>query len=182
MKIILAYLLHWANSAPPRHRGLRVVFYRAKDIILARYGKEDGFDLQVIEHTCWDCDGDGCDRCNGTGVYRTVYVKLAVTRFGPFKFHSPDESAIDDCPLVWRIKSNSTMTGIVKHKSHKRLAPIATAIIFVYLGWRQPKRLPIALWRLLAPQSIQGLESRVKFLSLRLKRTLFRPRYTDVPF
>ncbi len=66
--------LHWfalANTRPWPG------FYAFKDRFLRRYGRQDGYDFQTIEHECWSCDGTGmwfrerCGRCNN-GVYRTT--------------------------------------------------------------------------------------------------------------
>lgn len=53
----------------------KIYFYPFKDKFLRRFAERDGYDLQVIEHECWDCAGNGCHSCDD-GVYRRVEVWL----------------------------------------------------------------------------------------------------------
>lgn len=77
-------------------------FYPLKDKLLRKYGKPDGYDLQVIHHRCWSCEGTGiythwdgdeeeCEACEGTGIYRTVRVILARYILGQSVYHIPSK-------------------------------------------------------------------------------------------
>lgn len=64
-------------------------FYQVKDHLLEQYGVPDGYDLQVIEDICYNCNGDGCWRCNkGVWARRTFY--LLRFRIGSRVFHKPE--------------------------------------------------------------------------------------------
>lgn len=64
-------------------------FYRLKDRILEQYGDPDGYDLQIIEDLCFNCNGDGCWRCDkGVWDRRTFY--LLRYHVGGLVFHKPE--------------------------------------------------------------------------------------------
>lgn len=98
---LIAPILGAANAAPP---GLdRERFYAIKGHILRTYGRPDGFDVQQIEHECWRCGGSGnepyswdnndwlnpCLKCDGTGVYERIYIRLDRWRLGKRAFYIP---------------------------------------------------------------------------------------------
>lgn len=101
---IIARLLWMANTRPPAVH--RREFYDLKDRLLHRYAIAVGEDIQRIRKVCWDCDGSGvvngrwiseaaayslaeCDRCDGTGIYNTIYVALKRWDFAGYVFHQP---------------------------------------------------------------------------------------------
>jgi len=91
----VAELLWLANSAPPP--AFRREFYVMKDKILAEHGRKVGEDLQRIDRPCWGCNGTGqgfddlndCYRCDGSGVFETVYVRLERWNLAERIFHRP---------------------------------------------------------------------------------------------
>lgn len=64
------------------------LFYRIKDQILERFGIPDGYDLQIIEHYCYACDGLGCFRCD-KGVWDRKKWYLLRYKLGSHVFHQP---------------------------------------------------------------------------------------------
>lgn len=87
-RAVIARLLHLANSSPPAVG--RTEFYALKERLCRRYGRMEGYDLQHIVKSCWDCDGrKGCWRCGGSGVYSQVWVYLERWRIGGYVFHKP---------------------------------------------------------------------------------------------
>lgn len=93
---LLSWLLQHANTAPPVSR---FRFYRMKGDILRRHGQLDAVkvcDWQDCSLTCNSCDGTGglwepggCYKCEGSGIYRHVYVPLARWWIGGRMFHLP---------------------------------------------------------------------------------------------
>lgn len=83
-------LLTLANSG--EYPGKRDYFYPVKDLILRRYGRQDGHDKQVLIKQCWHCivtRSDTCLKCNGTGIYRTDVHWLERWVLGKELFHIP---------------------------------------------------------------------------------------------
>lgn len=72
-----------ANSNPPPG------FYGFKDRFLRRFATRAGWDKQTIEHDCWSCEGAGCHRCSGSGVYRTTEHWLERWDLGGAIYHRP---------------------------------------------------------------------------------------------
>lgn len=113
--------LHWfhlANAAPDYF--LKRDFYAFKRRFLARHATPDGYDLQIIQPTCWTCDGTGtfcqdmeCRRCAGTGVYgREREIILCRFDLVGRVYHIPTEPGEidpDDVPIKNEIE------GLVKH-------------------------------------------------------------------
>jgi|GEM_PF-2821193 len=63
-------------------------FYALKDALLESFGALQGYDLQIIEDLCWNCDGAGCRRCVG-GVWNRRRVYLLRFRLHGRIFHRP---------------------------------------------------------------------------------------------
>ena len=86
----LAATMRVANSAPCSR------WYALKDRFCERFGTRDGYDLQRLK--CWGyysrqlggfagCIGPDCQKCGGTGVHRTTYLRRY--RIGSRIFHRP---------------------------------------------------------------------------------------------
>jgi hypothetical protein len=90
-------LNRWARS----HRGPRVAqVYALKNrmirVLYERHGAEVYRDVQVFP--CWGwrwegCDGDDCEKCHGTGVFRTVRLLRFVFHVGGrrYTWHQPQD-------------------------------------------------------------------------------------------
>lgn len=103
MKVILnllGFVLHIANSDPPRLRQPRDDFFDLKDAILKRYGTLLTAEIQHIKKECWLCGGSGkferwdgnfepCRKCGGTGIFDEFWVILSKYRLGRHCFHMP---------------------------------------------------------------------------------------------
>jgi hypothetical protein len=102
-QLILSWLLHHAN----RHTKSES-FYKIKDEILTRYGKQVGYDIQHIPgKTCNSCGGRGqhpkysntppykiydwadCYHCWGGWYKFPKWICLARIEFGTYIFHKP---------------------------------------------------------------------------------------------
>jgi hypothetical protein len=98
---VIGRLLHSANARPPIDDDDRHLFYTMKDRILARHGVIVGTDIQRIVLKCRVCDGTGlwhywephradtCERCWGSGVYRTDFHRLERWQLAGYTFHRP---------------------------------------------------------------------------------------------
>lgn len=73
-------------------RSTRRRFYEVKEIFLRRYSSSliEGRIARVERKDCWSCDGDGCERCDGTGIYseRTLYAHYLYIEGTRYSFHS----------------------------------------------------------------------------------------------
>jgi hypothetical protein len=121
---MIAKLLHIANSSPPNKKR----FYDMKERILARYGAEDGYDVQHFEgKRCYGCDGTGtyyhwsgdddyCYKCSGSGWFKhECWVTLKRWKLGTYTFHQPDgvSRVKPDPPLGIQIES------FIEHKFYR---------------------------------------------------------------
>lgn len=78
-------LLSLANAGSYPYK---LKFYQVKDFILERYGIPDGYDLQILEDACYNCDGAGCWRCD-KGVWSRRQWYLLRFKLGRHVFHQP---------------------------------------------------------------------------------------------
>lgn len=87
-------------------------FYQVKDHLLEQYGVPDGYDLQIIEDPCYNCNGTGCWRCDkGVWARRTFY--LLRFRIGSHVFHKPERFLP---PAYGRQKDlRETVKGRIRH-------------------------------------------------------------------
>ena len=92
----------WALNVLAREKRLRKVaprgFYCCKNELI-KYLYTHGYCREVLEHVqkfeCWNCDGDGCYRCDN-GVYKRIYLYAFKFLVGGrcFKWHQP-QSLVD---------------------------------------------------------------------------------------
>ena len=86
-----------------RSRHTRRVFYGIKDRFIRRYGREGvGQRVRHEVSECWGCDGEGCSRCDGTGIYseRWLYVHRFYVAGQRYCFHSYQEPAYLEAGIV----------------------------------------------------------------------------------
>jgi len=130
--LLLGYVLHLANAAPPSFG--KDDFYALKDRLLRRFGEQCvGHDWQHITKKCWTCYGDGCHRC-GDGIYDEFWTQLERWVLGDERFHRPVQRFARDPgrPV--------TIDGYVRHANvdHRTAAE---ARLWLYLFFAP------ALWR-----------------------------------
>lgn len=126
----LARVMKIANTKPEWPDS----FYPIKSAILKTWGRADGFDRQLIEYQCWGKTGyyNGyycnpyCEKCNGTGAYDRVCIRLDRYRLGDSLFHIPNGRTLTQakqyCDIVGRVKHQQRRTN--------RLAIIALGQMF----------------------------------------------------
>lgn len=121
---VLAALLWRANAIASRLDDYeKHAFYAIKDRILTRWADAESLmDVQKIVRECRGCYGTGewrgysgrrsepCQRCNGTGVYRTDYFGLARYNLAGRVFHRPVRKWTELPP-----DTAVTIDGHVKH-------------------------------------------------------------------
>jgi hypothetical protein len=123
----IARVLRAANSRPFN----RDMFYPIKTAILHAYATEEPFDVQRIAKDCWGCSGTGmehgyddlneCRRCEGSGVYDVVYVKLKRWNLAGSIFHEPVERlAKDEADYYVRLEKAYQIEGLIKHRRCQR--------------------------------------------------------------
>jgi hypothetical protein len=98
MRFLFGKLLQLANSNAPSG------FYDFKREFLERNARRDGFDLQYIEKECWGewnvwgdqggCEGKGCPRCCGTGIFSRRYHLLERFEYAGRLFHIPRTDSV----------------------------------------------------------------------------------------
>jgi hypothetical protein len=114
-------------------------FYPLKDKLLRTHGKPDGYDLQIIHHRCWSCEGTGiythwdgdeeeCDACEGTGIYRTVRVILARYILGQSVYHIPGK----DYDLQDKSAPKNIIDGFIVHDDVDRDAVLRALKILLF--------------------------------------------------
>ncbi len=152
--IINLFTLANSGDYPGKHD----VFYPFKNRFLRRWGKFDEYDRQVIIRECWSCDGKGwqefshsacsCEKCGGTGVWRTDVYWLERYRLGKEVFHIPVPAhklpiLIPD-PVILH-------SGHIKHEPvdnvKARRACVALIILFdVGMAWKMFSLLAQRIW------------------------------------
>jgi hypothetical protein len=133
--IILSWLLHQANrfSSSPG-------FYHIKDLILTKYGKQVGYDIQKIDgKKCWSCDGTGlharysntppykpydyddCWHCIGGWYKLPKWICLARIKFGKYTFHKPlkreecVKNPFTEEEMGWKVTDQPVIKGYIEH-------------------------------------------------------------------
>jgi len=104
VKKIISELLWLANSRPPALE--RESFYKMKSVLLNRYGKKSGIDVQHIKKECWEC--------NKNGIYQEFWTMLQKYQLGNHIFHVPISERLYENPNI-----KVTITDYIKHKSPK---------------------------------------------------------------
>lgn len=85
--------------------GQKVWFYRLKNLTM-KWLYLNGYCIEVKrsvqEFPCWTCDGDGCFRCDGTGVHHRVHLFSFRFRVKDFyiAWHIPEQLADWDVALT----------------------------------------------------------------------------------
>lgn len=73
--------------------------YEAKELLI-KYLYQHDYCTNVVEHRmvqeCWNCDGEGCERCDWTGAYAVHYLVAFTFLVGNkrYRWHTP-KSHID---------------------------------------------------------------------------------------
>ena len=127
-------------------------FYKIKTLILLKYGKVDGYDLQTIKKGCYSCNGKGiykssyklpetCWNCFGTGIYKEKHVVLSRFILNGHLFHCPvgeltgGKIRVNADEGSYYYKFEGTITnnihGLIKHQPIKGNA----TWWFYYLLW-----------------------------------------------
>ena len=162
--MILSTLLHFANREIQNHYRYREEFYRIKDIILKKHGKQVGYDVQHFKgKRCWSCNGTGehvrysnyppyraydwseCWSCNGSGFYRMpLWVCLDRIQFGRYVFHKPLKRELhignpfNKKNLGWEVSANPIIEGRIEHEEHWFGEYALLLILFFYSpDWKQ---------------------------------------------
>lgn len=98
-------------------------FYQLKSRLLRKYGKQDGYDLQIIDRHCYSCEGTGiymryghktgrtCNSCGGSGIYMTKQIALRRFILNDQVFHEPAPE-ISTSDLLF----HSKIKGLIKHE------------------------------------------------------------------
>jgi hypothetical protein len=135
MKVFLPWVLHHAN----RFRSTDQL-YEIKDLILTRYGKQIGYDIQKIEgKKCHSCGGtgwhtrysntypykpydyDGCWHCIGGWYKLPKWVCLARITFGKYTFHKPlkreecVKNPFTEEAMGWKVMDQPVIKGYIEH-------------------------------------------------------------------
>lgn len=149
IKLILSYLLHHANR---EYRSDD--FYKVKDMILTRYGKVVGHDVQFIEgKKCHSCQGRGyrykyglngkpydtadCWHCWGGWYKQPTWVLLQRVKFGQYTFHKPAERKygknnpfINECGV-----NKEVIEGYIDH-TRTNYGKDARVVLFLLYDWK----------------------------------------------
>jgi hypothetical protein len=147
---LLSYLLHHAN------RETKVEgFYKIKDRILTKYGKDVGCDVQFIEgKKCRSCEGRGyhykygrngkpydtadCYHCWADGWYKPpTWVLLKRIQFGRYIFHKPIERKYGKVnPFVNETDVNKeVIEGYIEH-TRTDFGKDALMILYLLYDWK----------------------------------------------
>lgn len=149
---IISRLLQHANSDPQVPRGQ---FYAMKTAILTDLAEPCGVDWQDVSRICYSCDGTGglyepggCYKCEGSGIYRRVYVPLHRWRIGGRVFHVPGESQSR------RPEAAIAIRGRIQHKPSRCAwhAALLLAVMYdrAYAVTLLKELWPLRVWREIA--------------------------------
>lgn len=140
MTRLVCWLLWAANTSPPYFHSQH--FYAMKSVLLRRWAKPDGHDVQHIRDDCFACNGTGrhcegqsCRRCFGTGAWKEKWYRLDRWRWHGRVFHTP----------AWEItrrdmQRDATVEGRIRHDEELGRFPMEAALWLALLFDR-------ALWR-----------------------------------
>lgn len=152
-----AFLLHHANRAIKDFCWGQYVgdFYRVKDVILRKYGKAVGYDIQHIEgKKCRSCGGKSyhpkysnrypynvydyadCWHCCGGWFKYPQWICLERIAFGGYIFHRPLKREL--CvknpftaeELGWQVSATPVIQGYIEHSS-SWIGKYAIALIMI---------------------------------------------------
>lgn len=144
-------LFHYCNSA--NYCG-KSTFYWLKPRVLKRFGEPDGWDIQQINKECWGCYGDGCHRCDGTGIYYSNTYWLLRFRLGDRVYHQPSNSLPSGLP-------NSTIHGKVRHPKVVGIKRSPERALLILMLWFEPfelLKLALRWFRLRCARNLQRLK------------------------
>ena len=142
--MILPFLLHAANrNVKSYEESVTKAFYEIKDLILSKYGKQIGYDIQKIDgKRCHSCDGRGrhprysnhppykvydyadCYHCIGGWYKLPKWICLARIKYGPFVFHKPlkreeaFKNPFTEENMGWKVSDQPVIKGYIEHKKH----------------------------------------------------------------
>lgn len=141
MHLFFQQQFYLANAA--RYPGKEAYFHPLKAQLLKREGHYEGWDLQLLVKTCWDCNAKGCDSCDYTGEYSRRVYYLERWRLGERVYHTPVALQPEGEP-------HSRITSIVQHEPVDpklgrkaliwlmvRYQPLLLARLWVQLKWYQ---------------------------------------------
>lgn len=107
-------LLYIANSS--KYSEKDEYFYPLKNRLLLRHAVYDGYDEQVINKDCWNCNGTGidkwdtdCDKCNSSGIYEVKKYYLKRYILNNRLYHSPQFMKPDG-------ECKETIEGLIQHE------------------------------------------------------------------
>lgn len=147
MKKLLGILMYMGNN-----EGVKEPWYSLKQKLCARYGVNNGYDLQYLEgKQCWGCDGTGkftrysfgsgykedCYRCNGGWYTMPAYVVLERIKIGDKVFHKPISRTESRDSIHNRgIPLSITIHGYIAH--HKvKYGWLAFSILFLVFARKE---------------------------------------------
>ena len=122
IKYILGFLLKFPNSDTEHLPITKGEFYFVKQKLLKKYGKKICYDKQIIEKICNTCRGLGevgyrlCLHCDN-GVWKRIWVKLAVVKLGNNEFHYPKNKFSISEP---KFKARKLIEGYINHDKSKK--------------------------------------------------------------
>jgi hypothetical protein len=128
-------LFETVKTIPDRHLGMMInansnakhtrwaaYWYELKDKILKNYGSDCGYDYQLIEHQCWNCQGSGiysigntCRSCGGTGIYSTERIVLQRFVINGEIFHKPINK-VSSLADIFEYRVQKIINGVIAHK------------------------------------------------------------------
>lgn len=146
---MIAFLLHHANRYSKSQE-----FYAVKDMLLKKYGREDGYDIQHLPGVrCRSCGGRGqhprysntppykiydwadCYHCWGGWYKLPQWICLQRYRFGSYVFHRPlkRERCVrnpwTEDNMGWQVSGRHVVEGYIDH--HRSwFGPLALLILF----------------------------------------------------
>lgn len=112
-------------NAHPSNYWKKAWWFSFKEKFLARYAMRDGYDLQIIEHTCYACDGaGGCPRCTD-GIYHRAEVSLQRWVFpNGDVYHKPASYLPAGRPEIYK----SQIQGLIRHRDISESVAIRAAL------------------------------------------------------
>lgn len=142
---ILPWLLHHANRLYHSPE-----FYKIKNELLSKYGKNVGYDVQFIEgKECHSCDGTGiyvgyrwsaitwgklvtyqerCNRCSDGWYKRPTWNILSRIQFGKYVFHHPFQRLYVKPNEDW----GELIIGYIEHDRSKFSTLAGTILFLIY--------------------------------------------------
>lgn len=145
---VLAWLLHHANRFSKDQ-----AFYKVKDRILSKHGKQVGYDIQSLPgKKCFSCHGTGrharwdqygiydpqcCWRCAGNGWFKDPqWVCLSRIEFKGYVFHKPlkreysVKNPFSGENMGWLVSDRPVIDGYIRHE-HTWFAVYALMVIYL---------------------------------------------------